>query len=349
MFHRNRINRERRALKTQITIRSTVTATAVAAALQALAVVPASAQTVLKFAWQLPLTNYASKGAERVAQCIQEKSGGSIKVETYPAGQLYRARQLYEAARTGALDLAMFALGSFSTTNPMTDIVYLPFVVPSQDRMFQVLHGDLGKFADGIAGKANLRVLAYFAGSGGQFGSKGRALRKPEDFKGLKIRVPGAVAAEVVKSFGGVPTTVDAAEVYLALQRGTVDGTNFPLTSFYDRKLYETIDRLTLANVSFDPDTVVVSEKAWASLAPAGRDALKACAAEGEDWVRKEERRLSAEYVGLLRDKGMQVIELTPEERRSWANASGGIVDEFVKKHGDQAKMLVEYMRAAGP
>ena len=66
--------------------------------------------------------------------------------------------------------------------------------------MFQVLHGDLGKFVDGIAGKANLRVLAYFAGSGGQFGSKGRALRKPEDFKGLKIRVPGAVAAEVVKA-----------------------------------------------------------------------------------------------------------------------------------------------------
>ncbi len=65
--------------------------------------------------------------------------------------------------------------------------------------------------------------------------------------------------------------------------------------------------------------------------------------------MRKEERRLSAEYVGLLRDKGMQVIELTPEERRSWANASGGIVDEFVKKHGDQAKALVEYMRAAGP
>ena len=128
--------------------------------------------------------------------------------------------------------------------------------------------------------------------------------------------MPGAVAAEVVKSFGGVPTTVDAAEVYLALQRGTVDGTNFPLTSFYDRKLYETIDRLTLANVSFDPDTVVVSEKAWASLAAAGRERRKTCAADGEEWVRKEERRLSAEYVGLLRDKGMQVIELTPEERR---------------------------------
>src|SRR5690606_12597852 len=89
---------------------------------------PAQAQTVLKFAWQLPLTNYASKGASQLAQCIGEKSNGAIKVETYPAGQLYRARQLYEAARNGAIDMAMFAVGSFATTDPMADIVYLPFV-----------------------------------------------------------------------------------------------------------------------------------------------------------------------------------------------------------------------------
>jgi tripartite ATP-independent transporter DctP family solute receptor len=336
-------------LKTRPVIRSVVTVIALAGALQVAAPSPAAAQTVLKFAWQLPLTNYASKGADRLAQCIEQKSGASIKVETYPAGQLYRARQLYEAARTGAIDMAMFALGSFSTTDPMSDVVYLPFVVASQERMFQALHGDLGKFIDGIAGKANLRVLAYFAGSGGQFGSKSQALRKPEDFKGLKIRVPGAVAAEVVKSFGGVPTTVDAAEVYLALQRGTVDGTNFPLTSFYDRKLYETIEHLTLANVSFDPDAVVINEKAWTALPPAGRDAVKACAAEGEQWVRDEERRLSAEYVGLLRGKGMQVIELSPEERKAWAVAASGIVDQFVGKHGEQARKLLDYMRAPGP
>ena len=78
-------------MNTQLTIRSAITVTAVAAALQAIAIGAASAQTVLKFAWQLPLTNYASKGAERVAQCIQEKSAAAIKIETFPAGQLYRA------------------------------------------------------------------------------------------------------------------------------------------------------------------------------------------------------------------------------------------------------------------
>ena len=155
----------------------------------------------------------------------------------------------------------MFALGSFSTTNPMTDIVYLPFVVPSQDRMFQVLHGDLGRFVDGIAGKANLRVMAYFAGSGGQFGSKGRALRKPEI---SKVSRSGCRARSRRKSSGASaacpPRSMHRRSIS-PLQRGTVDGTNFPLTSFYDRKLYETVDRLTFANVSFDPDTVVISRK----------------------------------------------------------------------------------------
>jgi tripartite ATP-independent transporter DctP family solute receptor len=307
---------------------------------------PAAAQTVLKFAWQLPLTNYASKGADRVAKCIEQKSGGSVKVETFPAGQLYRARELYEAARNGAVDMAMFALGSFATTDPLADIVYLPFVVPSQERMFELLHGDLGKLMDTIAAKANLRVLSYHAGSGGQFGTKSRALRIPEDFKGLKIRVPGAVPAEVVKALGGVPATVAASEVYLALQRGTVDGTNFPLTSFYDRKLYETVKYLTLANVSFDPDVVVIHEKSWSNLPKAGQDAVKACAAEGEKTVREEEAQIRKEYIGLLREKGMEVVELTPQQRQQWRAAVDGIIQGFVSKHA-QARALVETMGKA--
>jgi tripartite ATP-independent transporter DctP family solute receptor len=298
----------------------------------------------LKFAWQLPLTNYASKGAERLAQCIQEKSSGAIKVETFPAGQLYRARQLYEASRTGAVDIAMFALGSFATTDPMVDMVYLPFLVPNQQRMFDALHSELGTFVDRVADKANVRVLAYFAGSGGQFGSKPRALRAPENFKGLKIRVPGAIAAEVVKALGGVPATVDASEVYLALQRGTVDGTNFPLTSFYDRKLYETIGYLTIANVSFDPDVVVIGSKAWSRLTPDQQTLVKACAADGEKWVRGEEQRLSADYISLLKDKGMTLIQLTAEERAAFAVAVGGIVRDFVEKHGAVARKLVDYV-----
>ena len=65
--------------------------------------------------------------------------------------------------------------------------------------------------------------------------------------------------------------------------------------------------------------------------------------------MRGEERRLSAEYVGLLRGRGMQVIELGPEERKAWAAAASGIVDQFVGKHGEEARKLVDYMRAPGP
>ena len=110
-----------------------------------------------------------------------------------------------------------------------------------------------GQVVDGIAGKAGAGAR-LLCGLRRPIRQQGPGAAQAGGFQGLKIGVPGAVAAEVVKSFGGVPTTVDASEVYLALQRGTVDGTNFPLTSFYDRKLYETDRYLTLTNVSFDPD-----------------------------------------------------------------------------------------------
>ena len=307
--------------------------------------VPVHAETVVKFAWQLPLSNYASKGADQLAKCIQEKVGGAIKIETFPAGQLYKSRELYEAARNGAVDMAMFSLGSFATTDPLVDIVYLPFVVPSQEAMFSNLHGDLGKALDAVASKANVKILAYFAGSGGQFGTKDKALRKPADFTGLKIRVPGAVAAQVVNAFGGVPTTVSASEVYLALQRGTVDGTNFPLTSFYDRKLYETVKYLTLTNVSFDPDVVVMGQKTWAALTADQQKAVSDCSADGEKLVRGEEQKLRIDYIGKLKEKGMTVIDLSTDEREAFVKKAAPIVDAFIAKNGGAAGKLVNSMR----
>ena len=116
-------------MEKQITFRSTITVTAVAAVRQAMAIVPAAAQTVLKFAWQLPLTNYASKGAERMAHASRTNPVAHQGRNLSGRSALSRAA-LYEAARNGAVDLAMFALGSFATTDPLTDIVYLPFVVP---------------------------------------------------------------------------------------------------------------------------------------------------------------------------------------------------------------------------
>jgi C4-dicarboxylate-binding protein DctP len=320
---------------------------AAAAFVTALASMPAAAQSTLKFAWQLPLTNYGSKGADNMAKCIEAKGAG-LKIETYPAGQLYKANQLYEASRTGAIELAMLTLGSMATTDPTADVIYLPFMLANQEQMFRALKGDIGKHFDGIAKKAGVKVLAYFAGSGGQFGTKEKALRTTEDWKGQKIRVPGAVPAEVVKSLGGVPTTIAATEVYLALQRGTVDGTNFPLTSFYDRKLYEVTKHLTLADVSLDPDVVVVNERAWGRLDKKGQDAITTCAAEAEKNVRAEEAKLRQEYIALLREKGMQVIELSPEQRAQWRKATESIVQQFVDKNGPEAKKLVDSLRKIG-
>jgi tripartite ATP-independent transporter DctP family solute receptor len=308
---------------------------------------PALAQSMLKFSWQLPLTNYASKGADGMAKCIEAKAGG-LKIETYPAGQLFKANQLYEASRNGSTEMAMLTLGSLATTDPTADVIYLPFMLANQDQMFRALKGDIGKHFDAIAKKAGIRVLAYFAGSGGQFGTKEKALRTTEDWKGQKIRVPGAVPAEVVKSMGGVPATIAATEVYMALQTGTVDGTNFPLTSFYDRKLYEVTKFLTLADVSLDPDVVVINERTWSRLDKTRQDAITGCAAEAEKDVRAAEAKLRQEYIALLREKGMQVIELSPEQRAAWRKATESIVQQFVAKNGPEAQKLVDSLRKIG-
>ena len=299
---------------------------------------------VIKFAWHLPMTNYASVGSQDLAKSIEEASKGRVKVETYPAGQLYKGNELFMAVRSGGVEMAMFALGTLATIDPVADIVYLPFVVQDKEHMFKVLHGRVGKRIESGAEKSGSKILGYFAGSGGQYGTRSKAIRKPDDFKGLKIRVPGTLAAETVQALGGAPTTLAAPEVYLALQRGTVDGTNFPLSSFYDRKLFEVLKYLTVANVSFDPDAVLVNLKFWESLPADVQESIRKCTGQAEKWVYDEETKVSANYKKMLAEKGMEVIEIPKGERANWGSAIKPVLDKFVSRVGGEGKELIDYI-----
>jgi tripartite ATP-independent transporter DctP family solute receptor len=299
---------------------------------------------VIKFAWHLPMTNYASVGSQNLAKSIEEASKGKVKVETYPAGQLYKGNELFTAVRSGAVEMSMFALGTFAMIDPMADIVYLPFVARDKEHMFKVLHGRVGKRLESGAEKSGTKILGYFAGSGGQYGTRAKAIRKPEDFKGLKIRVPGALAAETVQALGAAPTTLAATEVYLALQRGTVDGSNFPLSSFYDRKLFEVLKYLTVANVSFDPDAVLVNLKFWENLPADIQESIQKCTAQAEKWVYDEETKVSANYKKMLGEKGMEVIEIPKGEMANWGNAVKPVLDKFVSRVGSEGKDLTDYI-----
>jgi len=299
---------------------------------------------VIKFAWHLPMTNYASVGSQNLGKSIEEATKGRVKVETYPAGQLYKGNELFTAVRSGAIEMSMFALGTFATIDPIADIVYLPFVARDKEHMFKVLHGKVGKRLESGTEKNGTKILGYFAGSGGQYGTRSKAIRKPEDFKGMKIRVPGALAAETVQALGGAPTTLAAPEVYLALQRGTVDGTNFPLSSFYDRKLFEVLKYLTVANVSFDPDVVLVNLKFWESLPADVQEAIQKCTAQAEKWVYDEETKVSANYKKLLGENGMEVIEIPGGDKASWGSAIKPVLDKFVSRVGSEGKDLVDYI-----
>ncbi len=298
----------------------------------------------IKFAWQMPMLNYESKGCEMLAKAIETASKGRVKVETYPAASLYKGHELYPAVRSGSVEMVMDDMGgALSTLDPAAEVVYLPFLFQNNEHMLRSLHGNIGKRAEAGVEKAGAKVLAYYAASGGVYGTKSKPIRKPEDFAGQKIRVPSGIMAETVKALGGAPVTIVPSEVYLALQRGTADGANFLVSSFYDRKLFEILKYLTLAYVHFNPEIILVNLKFWKSLPPDLQEIISKCALDTEKWVYEESIKTTDHYKQVLKEKGMELIEIPKEDRMKWINATKVVFDKFISRVGPEAKDLIDY------
>jgi TRAP-type C4-dicarboxylate transport system substrate-binding protein len=304
------------------------------------------AQTQVKFAWNLAMGSYTDNATKKMAACIQDALGSKFKMATYPAGQLYNGPQIMDAVRKGALEFGELPLGVIGRLDPIVGVVYLPFVVDNQEQMFKALHGELGATLQRVANKVGIHILGYTPGSGGTYGNNIRPLRTPANFNGLSIRVPSAPSAKTVLALGGTPTTLAPSEVYLALQRGTVNGANQPFAAFTDRNLYEVVKYITLSDITLDPDVEIVNAAFWNALPDKTRKEIEACKVASEKWARAEEQRRRVLYIEGLRKRGVEVITLTPAERKQWVDATRPVVEKFIADHGEAGRKMINYLNS---
>jgi TRAP-type C4-dicarboxylate transport system substrate-binding protein len=130
---------------------------------------------------------------------------------------------------------------------------------------------DAGLFDLGISqamAKRNVKVLNVAAGGPYQFYGKGFKVRQPSDLKGKKIAVSGTAASKAMELIGAAPTSMSSSDLYIALQRGTIDATARPLLTGIGRKLYEVLDNVTLVNMSYFTTLLSINMNTWNKLPP---------------------------------------------------------------------------------
>jgi tripartite ATP-independent transporter DctP family solute receptor len=292
----------------------------------------ADAEFTARYATQLSKTFHLTESDYQFAKLVEQKTGGRLKIEVYPAGQLYKGRSIVKAVTDGALQMGIVYSGAWNGQLPYIDIFDVPFVFKSMAEIDKAVNGPLGKMISMDLEKFNAKLLYMgYYGRSFELANRVRPLRAKSDFKGLKMRCNLPTAVSAVSAMGAAPLKMSSSEVYMALQRKTIDGVVSGAQSIVKRKWNETCRFLTLTNGSFSPWPVTVNTKFWNTLPPDIQQAVMAAAAEiGKRSLERAEKEDAAALSEA--QKSMEVYVLKGE----WPEARDAGLKVWRKRTGDE-------------
>jgi len=299
----------------------------------AFAATPAAAQTTLKMNISIAQNSHYGVAIDTFAREIDKRTDGRYKIQNFYSGALGAERESIEALQLGTLDLTMTSTGPVPNFVPDIAILDIPFLFRDYAQARAVLDGPIGqdllqKFdAKGIHG------LAWGENGFRNMTNSKHPVLVPEDLKGLKMRtMENPVHIQAYRAFGIIPTPMAFTEVFTALQQGTVDGQENPLSVITAAKLDQVQKYLTLTGHVYSPALILISKAQWDKLSAADKqifnDAAKVAVKANRERIDDDEKKAVAD----LRAKGMQVVENV--DKAKFQAALGPTFAEFGKKFG---------------
>lgn len=298
----------------------------------------AQAEIVLKVGHSAQPTFHMHKAWLKFADLVKEGSKGEIKVEVYPADQMGSSLEQLEYTQEGTLDMSSEAMSLLSTWDKAFGVTEMPYVFTSREQALTVLNeGSFGKFLSDKMADIGLKNLGVTENGFRQITNNAHSVTKPSDLKGLKIRTM-QVDSHIIayKQFGANPAPMAFGEVYSALQQGVVDGQDNPLSQIATSRFYEVQKFLTMANIVFSADVVVMNKAKFDSLSPEYQklieESMKKALAYQQEIIKSEEK----DYIDFFRKNGLTVDELTPEQVSVFKAEVEKVRPEMVKAVGQE-------------
>lgn len=274
-----------------------------------------------------------------LAERLEEKSGGRIKVKVYPNQQLGTERELLELLQIGSLGMTKVSAASLEAFSPEISVFGLPFLFRDDEHISKVLYGEIGKEILLSCEKFWLRGLCFYDAGKRSFYSKNKPIETPADLAGLKIRVQESkMAINMIRGMGGSPTPVAYGELYTALQQGIVDAAENNPPSFYNSRHYEVCKYYSIDEHTAVPDVVLVSTKVWEDLTPEEQQWLQEAADESAVYQAELWKASVEESMREVEKAGVKISYPSKEPFLSQVQS----VYELVKKEQPQLATLIE-------
>jgi len=278
---------------------------------------------VLKFSHVVAPNTPKGLGAQKFAELAAKYTHGEVRVDVYPNSTLYKDKEEMEALQLGAVEFIAPSLAKFGPLGVRAFEVFdLPYIFDSAEALHKVTQGALGREMLALLEPRGIKGLAFWDNGFKSF-SANRPIRRPEDLKGLSMRIQSSKVLDAqMRALGALPRVTAFSEVYQALAAHVVDGTENPHSNFYTQHMNEVQSHMILTNHGYLGYAVITNAKFWNGLPGSIRSALERAMREATEYTNAIARAENDKALEAVRQAGTTEIHVpTPEEKAAFKRA----------------------------
>ncbi|MGR3765953.1 TRAP transporter substrate-binding protein [Rossellomorea sp. NS-SX7] len=290
----------------------------------------------IRIAHLVPEEQSSHVAAETFKEKLEKESNGRIKVELYPNGQLYGSdREAIEAVQLGNIEMTIPAVAPLASFNEKFMVFDLPFLFNNNEAAYKALDGELGQELMKDLEENNIKGLVFGENGFRHMSNNKGPIESPEDIEGQKFRtLENPLHTDTFKAFGANASPFAFGELYTALQQGTYDAMECPVSLYYTNKFYEVQDYLSMTGHVYAATALLMNNDFYNELP----EDLQKLVTEASEEYREEQRGLAqkqdVEFLEKLKESGMEVNELTDEQRDKFRDAASSVYDKYVDRIG---------------
>ncbi len=293
----------------------------------------AAAQTTMRISIATAKDSHQGVAIDTFAQEVEKRTNGRYKIQTFYNGSLGGEREYIEAVQLGTQELAFSSSGPVPNFVPETKILDVPFLFRDKAHARKVLDGEIGQDLLKKFESKGFKALAWGENGVRHMTNSKRPVNAPEDLKGLKMRtMENPVHIAAYKGLGIVTTPMAFPEVFTALQQGTVDGQENPLSVIMAAKFDQVQKHLSLTGHVYSPCILLMNKGAFDKLSDADKKAFLEAAKVAVEANRARVDKDDANGVAKLRELGMQVVDNV--DKSKFQATLAPVMAQFEKEFG---------------
>jgi tripartite ATP-independent transporter DctP family solute receptor len=273
--------------------------------------------------------------ARRFAEIVERETGGEVSIDVYPYGSLGTSAQLTELVRSGAVQLAFASPGHLGSVIPEVQVFSIHYLFPKDEELIHrtlrespTLFGPLAQAYE----EKRLKMFALIP-EGWMVWTANKPIRKPADFRGVKIRtMVSPLLLKAYKAYGANPTPMPYSEVYSGLQLNMIDAQANPVFAIEEMAFHEQQEYMIFGYHLPFVASLVINPEFYESLPADQKQALMSAERELDDYIFEQQKALNRKRLEKIEQEGgTEIIHLNEAQIADFRKAASGIPEEYVK------------------